>query len=349
MVFFERTFIALRYWLIKLGLAVWLSLVISRWLGITDLLSPAFTALLCIRGTFFTGLSVSLSQVSAALAGTAISLAFTAILGGHDVALAFSVMLGAYLCLKLHWEVHSPLVLFTLLYTHLLPMGTLTETAIIRIQAVMVGVAVATAINFLFSKFRYRRMYYYRLRHALERLEASLNQVKQAAEQGDANLMKSHADGLKSLARLVSLLYEESLDLRRETRFRRAPGNLEEPLVPRIEFLAGLLESACWHLFGVIGALMDILEEEDGRIPGPAIEQLTEAVSMARHAVTSFGSLKPSLEGLETPLVERKLPFFGMPVPEVTLLAELALLMTDLEQIQAQSARFVIELHAQPD
>jgi hypothetical protein len=38
------------------------------------------------------------------------------------------------------------------------------------------------------------------------------------------------------------------------------------------------------------------------------------------------------------------LPFFGLPLPEVTLLAELTLLTFDLTQLRFDSVRFVMEL-----
>ncbi|MBI3890948.1 MAG: hypothetical protein HY303_05405, partial [Candidatus Wallbacteria bacterium] len=205
MVFFEKSFLALRFWLIKLGLAVLLALLASAACGVKDRLSPAFTALLCIRGTFFTGISVGPQQVLAALAGTTLSLLCNALFGSNDVALAISVMLAAYVCLRFNWESSTLLVLFTLLYSHLLPLGSLGKTAQIRVEGVLIGVVVASFVNYLFSHFRYRRMYYFRLRHALEHLHELLDGILDAMRRRNLDAVESQSQSLKSLARLVSL------------------------------------------------------------------------------------------------------------------------------------------------
>lgn len=344
MVFFERSFIALRFWLIKLGLAVLWSLWIADACGVKDRLSPAFTALLCIRGTFFTGISVGKQQVLAALAGTAMSLGCSALFGYNDLALALAVMLASYVCLRLNWESSMLLVLFTLLYSHLTPLGSLGETAQIRVEGVLIGVVVASLINYLFSHFRYRRMYYFRLRHALEGLLELLDGVADAVRRRNLEAVSQKSLELKSLARLVSLLYEESTDLGREMAFRRTPGDLDGPLIPRIEELSRHIESACWHLFGVTQAMVELLEDAVA-VPARTEEQLEAVAAMAREAVEAFQSHEPlEFKPAVFPGGAVKLPFFGTPLPEVTLGAELALLSTDVATIRFHTVRFMNEL-----
>lgn len=343
MVFFERSLLAIRFFLIKLGLAVLGSLSAAELLRIDDALSPVFTALLCIKGTFFTGLAEARSQLAAALTGALLALGSAAIGGKSAVTLAVAVMIAAYLCVRFNWESHSLLVLFTLLYSYLLPLGTLGHTAVTRLEAVFVGVTVATAINYLFSRFRYRRMYYFRLRHALEGLEKTLLDVIAAAREGDVDSLAQHTRSLKSLARVVSLLYEESVDLAREALLRKRAGDLTESLVPRIERLANRLESACWHLFGSAQALLELLGQ-GGRIPAAAFVQFDETARLAREAVLAYQNPEAVPPVTHGPAVVARLPFFGLPLPELTLLAELSLLTFDLTQLRFDSVRFVMEL-----
>lgn len=342
MVFFDRSFLALRFWLVKLGLAVLLALGCSRLLELQDLLSPAFTALLCIRGTFYTGLHVAMTQLAAVVAGTGLSLGCTAVLGANDLSIAVSVMLAAFVCLKLHWESSTLLVLFTLLFTHLTPLGSLAQTAEIRILAVLMGVGVATLINYLFSYFRYRRMYYFRLRHALEQFESTLGSVRAAVARGDRAQLGCLVREIKSHARLVSMLYEESVDLRRESAVKR-PGDLDEDLIPRIELLAGYLESSCWHLHGVIDSAIDLMTEGSS-VPPAVREQLEAVAEMARESVAAIRDGHANFGELDAAAGTLKLPLFGMRLPELTLRAELILLTADLLQVRLHAQRFASEL-----
>jgi hypothetical protein len=343
MVFFERSLLAIRFFLLKLGLAVLGALAAAEMLRIDDVLSPVFTALLCIKGTFFTGLAEARSQLSAALLGALLALASSAVGGKSALTLAAAVMLAAYLCVRFHWESHSLLVLFTLLYSYLLPIGTLGHTAVTRVEAVLVGITVATAINYLFSRFRYRRMYYFRLRHALEGLERALLDVAAAARAGDVESLAGQAQTIKSLARVVSLLYEESVDLAREVLLRKHAGGLTESLVPRIERLANRLESACWHLFGSAQSLLELLGQ-GGRIPPAAFAQFDAAARLTHEAVQALQNPEAVQPVTQGPAPVTRLPFFGLPLPEVTLLAELTLLTFDLTQLRFDSVRFVMEL-----
>lgn len=167
---------------VKAGLASGLALATCALVGNEDHVSAAFVAVVCVSPTVMIGFRRAASQlVGSALGGLFGTLALLARLEvvGIPVAVAASVYAALRGGLGTGWVVAA----FTALFVQAVPRGVPTYTLGVRMEAVVLAVVAATAVNLLVSGWSYRTIFEKRL----ATLEAYVPKVlDHAASAGEA-------------------------------------------------------------------------------------------------------------------------------------------------------------------
>ncbi len=145
----------------KAGLASTLAVLATRWLGVDDALSAGFVALACVSPSAFAGVKNGLQQLAGSalacsVAGAPIVLWPT--LRGSPALLLASVTVTIAVCFAARLRSAYLVAGFSVLYLHVLPLGSAVSGIALRIEAVVIGALAATLVNTIVSSFGAERV-----------------------------------------------------------------------------------------------------------------------------------------------------------------------------------------------
>lgn len=144
------------YLAVKAAFASALAVLLTRWLGGTDLLSAGFVALVCTSPSAHAGLRRGIQQTAGSLLGALAAglpqLPFPA-LRGHPIALALSMAAALLSCFRLRLGPAYVVTGFTVLYFHVLPFPSFGVALWTRMLSVTAGILASTLVNSAVASF----------------------------------------------------------------------------------------------------------------------------------------------------------------------------------------------------
>lgn len=232
----------------KAAAASALALVGVSLLGIEDLVTAAFVAVLCCSPAVSLGYRQGLSQLVGSLLGgtlgvVALGLGMPALAG---VPLAVGLGILATFLLGLHAAV--PVAAFTALFVQLVPFGSPAETWATRQAAVVVACLAGALVNVVVSAAFYPSVF----RKRLQRVEGYLDRLLAVAEAQPSAV----APGF----RVLEALSDELRSARRELELRRAPATAA--LLARCEAWVEARVAVLHYVYG-LGLRLDEERELD--------------------------------------------------------------------------------------
>ncbi len=141
------------YLAVKVGAAAGLAVLLAHVARVPDALSCGFVGLVCVTPTVYAGLRRGLEQLGGAALAGIITTPLALVGPTHPAApvvavqVALATGLVAAACHRLRWGGGYTVAGFTALYLRVLPFSSLAEALRVRFVAVLLGVAVATAVN----------------------------------------------------------------------------------------------------------------------------------------------------------------------------------------------------------
>jgi uncharacterized membrane protein YgaE (UPF0421/DUF939 family) len=129
-----------------------------------DMISLLFAMVLTIEPVNMTGIRSAFQQVESTIIGAAITGVVLLVFGYTSFSAAVAVMLTLYVSIIVNWQQYSVVAVFTSIYmTQFVQPGldgnpSILATFLLRIAALLAGVIIALAVNYVFSLFGYRHM-----------------------------------------------------------------------------------------------------------------------------------------------------------------------------------------------
>jgi|CXWL01.1.fsa_nt_gi uncharacterized membrane protein YgaE (UPF0421/DUF939 family) len=150
----------------KSGMACFLALLLDAWLSNPDHVTSTFVAVLCISPVVLLGIRRARDQVAGSLLGGVWGTALAALGLAPLVGVPLAVAGGVLSSHALGFSRGTAIAAFTALFVQIVPRGGPLATFGVRLLAVGIGVAAASAVNVVVSAFAYRSIFERRLRQA---------------------------------------------------------------------------------------------------------------------------------------------------------------------------------------
>lgn len=196
--------------LIKAILVSFLCLELTDFIELPDRLSPIFCGLICISPDILGNFKRGLQQLFGACLGVVIGYAFAKLFGIAALSTACAIGLTFFICYYFGWSTILTGAFFTVLYMHILPISDHLEyTFLIRLQAVTLGIGVATLINYLFSFLRHHKIYSARFKRCVSVLILYMVPMIEACKRKDREEIRRDLSFLRSLSFQVRELTAE--------------------------------------------------------------------------------------------------------------------------------------------
>ncbi|MCJ8344604.1 aromatic acid exporter family protein, partial [bacterium] len=196
--------------LIKAIFVSFLCLQITDLIQLPDKLSPIFCALICISPDILGNFKRGMQQLFGAILGVVIGFAFAKIFGIVALSTAFAIGLTFFICYYLGWASILTSAFFTVLYMHILVIdNNLEYTFIVRLQAVTLGIGIATIVNYSFAFLRHHKIYSARFKRCVSILIHYMVPMIEACKRRDEKELKTELTYLRSLAFQVKQLSME--------------------------------------------------------------------------------------------------------------------------------------------
>ncbi|PCJ20277.1 MAG: hypothetical protein COB02_04380 [Candidatus Cloacimonadota bacterium] len=177
--------------LIKAMIVSFLCLEITDFIHLSDKLSPIFCALICISPDILGNFKRGFQQLFGAVLGVVIGYVFAKFFGVVALSTAFAIGLTFFICYYLGWSSILTSAFFTVLYMHILIIeNNLEHTFIVRLQAVTLGIAIATLINYIFSFLRHHKIYSARFKRCVSILIMYMVPLIEACRKNRKDLQK---------------------------------------------------------------------------------------------------------------------------------------------------------------
>ena len=216
-----------------------------------DMISLLFGMILTIEPVNLTGVRSGLKQVEATVIGALITGLLLALFGSFGLGgyapwvVALAVTATLYVSLVIDWRNFSVVAVFTAIYmTQYVQFdsnGQPSEirTFMLRISALLTGVAIAFFVNWIFSVFGYRHMLEKRVYHIMDDLTGKMKRISLMTEQGDfqeaGDIMRSFPGTFNN----VDWIYGTALDLEKDPSVKR--GQLKQVKLEKIMKMTNLL------------------------------------------------------------------------------------------------------------
>ena len=279
----------------KAGIASTLAVLATRWLGVDDALSAGFVALACVSPSAFAGLKNGLQQLlgsalACGIAGAPIVL--WPALRGSPWLLLPSVGIVIIACFGLKLRSAYLVAGFSVLYLHLLPLGSAVSGIALRIEAVVIGALVAAVVNTIVSSLASGPVAARRIRIAKETVARDL-------ETGAAWLSNRTKASAPTFDAAFSVVRELRADLDAGARERLFPGapRARESAERGLRMAESLERSA--HLAKEITLLVGESTEADADLPLARAE-------LERAALVLMGNEPGALLNLEGSTLAQK-------------------------------------------
>ncbi|MEK7434514.1 MAG: aromatic acid exporter family protein [Cyanobacteriota bacterium] len=212
---------------LKCSISVILAYFIAKIIVPEDLLSATFTAILCVKPTFYSGLMEGNDQLFASLLGAIITTLLLHFVGYNIFVMSFALFIVISICINRNWNNYLVVAIFSVLYVFIIPQQTELNTIIVRILAVLCGFFTASIINFIFSLVRYQSFLHFRTSYSLNivfnEFSKTVKANKTADIQGLDKLYSSYENVYNKLSVFATEAYfiQKELDIRKSSEIKR--------------------------------------------------------------------------------------------------------------------------------
>jgi len=321
--------------------------VLAREITPRDTLSATFVTLLCLSPTLYTGLRRGLSQLAASVLGGLATLAVTVPLGSGPAALALSMALGLGASVLIGFASTYTVAGFTVLYVSLLGKGSV-DAYFVRLGSVLLGVGVASGINFLVSAFSYGRIFGRRVGVAARAAHRPVALLAAGVRERDRERLRRADEALGPVFRLLEELRGEFRDLRRELRLRRGWSGVRIREVMEYDRIVERLVLVCHHSFDLVRMLRELYLEPEGTADVEALEVMPvlDAVEQALAACArrlrgEAAAMPPGIRHRYDPRLRKVAGRVAAGDPGGVRLDLALSIVIDLDNLQRAAARLV--------
>jgi hypothetical protein len=264
---------------LKYGATAWLADTLALQLVPKDRLSTVFVALVCCQPSFVAGIKVGLQQLLASAIGAGGSLALVSLAPGSSWALGASVAVTVAIGTVLRWPYPTLVVaLFSSIYMSLYQQATLQGTAILRLDAVALGVLAAMAINLGFSPLVRSANLEARVRAMVGRVRTELAGLHVEVVAGAQAAIATRLPTWEAIFQDLSTAEGELADLGADTRI--AAGTTGKRVGPGAEALDAL-EQILHHALDVGQAVQRTVDPGASKLAATSLAEALAAISRA--------------------------------------------------------------------
>ena len=267
---------------VKAGVASVGSLAISRLIGISAPYLVIFASLLGITPSFYRGLKLGLQNISVTILGGFLSLLLVGIFGIEQayffIPLGVMVLLGSFYLLGLMDQ--FPLGVFTFIILGFIHPEGLWETGLHRFGSIALGVAVATAVNYLASLIRYRNLYTAQLNHILKELADVFEDVEELFQFVYTEGMEEQDVNFHILFRQIGVFRDELADLKNELRMTKKRGGLTYKSIIWLAKTVEKVEMISHYLYDLISTGPGLINS--GALRGENKEEMEEELAFLK-------------------------------------------------------------------
>ncbi|MDB5099547.1 MAG: hypothetical protein JWM80_3968 [Cyanobacteria bacterium RYN_339] len=256
-----------------------------------DRLSTVFVALVCCQPSFVAGIQRGGEQLLASAVGAGGSLALVALAPGSSWALGASVAVTCAIGGVLRWPYPTLVVgLFSSIYMSLYQQATLQGTALLRCEAVALGVLAAMAVNVAFSPLVRRANLQARVGAMVSRVREQLAGLHVDVVAGAAEAIAARLPRWEAVFQELGAAEDELGGLSADARI--AAGSTGALVQPGAEALDAL-EQILHHALDVGQAVARVLAdrpadgEEQVRLAGASLAEALAAISRAEAGDTA--------------------------------------------------------------
>ncbi|WP_428909522.1 FUSC family protein [Niallia sp. Krafla_26] len=191
--------------ILKTGIAIVLSLLISDLIGLPSPVFAGIAAIFAVQPTIYRSYLSILEQIQGNTIGAVIATMFVLLFGNDIFIIGLAAIIVLALLLKLKLENVIGLSLVTLIAIMVTPSDAFLEFAIIRFLTVMLGVLSAFIVNLVFIPPKYEQKLYFHLSETTNELTKWIRlSIRGAAEH---KFLKDEIDKFKDMLIKVDHLY----------------------------------------------------------------------------------------------------------------------------------------------
>lgn len=250
----------------KYGVAAWLTDTLARWAVPHDRLSAVFVALICCQPSLVSGVKRGWEQILASATGVGTSAVLMALFPPGSWVIGLGIAITYAVGAAIGWPFPTLIVaLFSSLYMGLYTQATVPGTALLRCQAVGMGVLAALVINLAFAPLLRGASLKVRLDATLGLVHDRLAALVAAIEAGKPVDVRDALGSWETAFQSVAGVEEDLADLRADSRLAPAQSG-EPPRSARAEMAVRALEQVLHHALDVGNAVARLWEDppEDG-------------------------------------------------------------------------------------
>lgn len=192
-----------------------------------DMISILFAMMLTLEPSTITGIRNGLSQITASIIGAVSTGIIIYAFGVNTVTIALSIAFTVYICLKINWREVSPVAIFTAIYmTQYMQKDAAGKYSIfltfeLRMAALITGVAIAVAFNYIFSLISYKDMLNKRAVFLYKSFISNLKETLKALEGMDKEELMTVKMKLPQTFNNIDWVYNLFQDVKKEFKFKK--------------------------------------------------------------------------------------------------------------------------------
>jgi hypothetical protein len=229
-----------------------LALSLCYLLGIQDRVIVVFASLLCVTPGLYRGIRLGMHNIAVTVAGALIATVLLSFLPIMYIVVPGGVVVIFMICRFLWWMDYFPLAIITFLYVSFASSTPLWTAGLNRFLTVFLGIAIAMAVNYIFSLFRYRELYRYQLCGVLRSGASLLSSAAVAFGRNDHKGLVKLDHRFHPVFRRIGMFKDEIADLRQELEIRGESGGLSYSAAIWLSRIVDKLEGVMHYLRGVI-------------------------------------------------------------------------------------------------
>jgi hypothetical protein len=281
------------------GLAAWAGL---RWTP-EDVISVIFIALLCTRPSVTGVLRDSRDQLFASLLGTGLVVAALSALGAGPVGIAVAAALGWGLGTWLGWGINGlVIILFSVAYMGQPFEGTWLERAWIREASLVLGVAVALAVNLVAAPLLARANMAVRLGGGLIEVRCLLTDLAEAIAAGDRGAVQQACSGFDRAFGALGASRQELADMSRDAALLPGPRGASRAALAaarELEHVVHHVQDAAGAARALLAMPVEVREAADPELLATCVASLRTGVAALEAAEAGRYEEAASLARLE--------------------------------------------------
>lgn len=221
-------FISANIYAIKCSIALILSYFLAKEYVPQDLLSATFTAILCVKPTFYSGINEGNDQLFASILGAVVTTFLIHFLGNNVFITGIALFITISICLRNNWNNYLVVAIFTVLYVFIIPQQNELDTIIVRLTAVLSGFATATLVNLIFSLIRYKPFLHFRTAYSLNMVMEEFSKTVKANKTADIKTLDKLYYSFENVYNKLSVFGSEAHFIQKELEIRKKSGGINK-------------------------------------------------------------------------------------------------------------------------